>query len=130
MPVDLPIDSPHTKNMERYPGFLLFWKHYPSKRAKPIAFRSWVREGCEPYADKIIADVEERRMKDDHWLRGYIPMPSTYINQHRWQDEITKPKLEPTSDNDWVQMGSDLGVTARPGEDWRTYIQRVKQAAH
>ena len=41
---------------------------------------------------RIIKAVENQK-KDEKWLRDggrYIPMPATWLNQERWDDEITQ----------------------------------------
>lgn len=65
-----------------------FWETYPTKREKKKAREAWKRHKLDARADQIIADVEKRQRLDEQWLRGYIPHPTTYINGHRWEDEI------------------------------------------
>lgn len=43
-------------------------------------------------ADQIITDVKRRAVEDQQWLRGYAPMPTTYLNGRRWEDEFEAPK--------------------------------------
>ena len=76
-----------------------FWKVYPTKREKKKAREAWKRHKLDGRADEIIADVEKRQRMDAQWQRGYVPHPTTYINGHRWEDEIESPGLravEPT----------------------------------
>jgi hypothetical protein len=35
--------------------------------------------------------VRERQRRDQRWLDGYIPNPTTYLNQERWEDEFSAP---------------------------------------
>lgn len=78
--------------------FGAFWEAYPLKQTKKPAHLKWMH--LTPMeALTIIEDVEKRKKSDDRWLRGYIPQPLTYINQRRWEDEITqtikaKPQLD------------------------------------
>jgi predicted phage replisome organizer len=65
-----------------------FWKVYPSKIGKKAAFLSWKK--IKPEADlflKIISAVEKQKTSDS-WQRGYIPHPSKWLNEARWEDEI------------------------------------------
>lgn len=71
------------------PDFDRFWAEYPRKVSKPAALRAW--KSLKPdstLADNIIADVKLRISTE--WKGQsiqYIPHPSTYLNQRRWEDE-------------------------------------------
>lgn len=71
--------------------FETFWKCYPRKQAKPEADRAFKK--IAPNDDllaTILASVERFKASDD-WLRDagqYIPYPATYLNGHRWEDEL------------------------------------------
>ena len=43
-------------------------------------------------ADALIADVAARKARDERWTRGYPPDPLTYLNQERWNDELSEPE--------------------------------------
>ena len=70
-------------------GFDTFWAAYPAKLAKTAAIRAW--NAITPdaaLADRIVADVQARRNSHD-WTKDmgqFIPHPSTYLNQRRWED--------------------------------------------
>lgn len=67
-----------------------FYHEYPSKKAKKVAEASWLRVNPSTgLARTIIEDVKKRRVEDKQWLGGFIPMPATYLNQERWNDDIT-----------------------------------------
>ena len=79
------------------PGFESFWKVYPRHVAKQNAVKAWTKTGADDsqaLTDSIIADVKQRL--DGEW-RGkdmqYIPHPSTYLNQRRWEDETEVTKV-------------------------------------
>lgn len=67
-----------------------FWSAWPKgrRRAKKKAREAWKRKRLDKRADEIIADVRNRIANDEQWKRGYIPMPTTYINGERWEDEL------------------------------------------
>lgn len=67
-----------------------FWEIYPVKKGKKTAEAKWKRLANDTHL-LILADVPNRK-KDDGWQRGYIPHPTTYLNQERWNDEITPYK--------------------------------------
>ncbi len=74
--------------------FAEFWDAWPKgqrKRDRHKAEQAWKRHGLDAMADAIIADVQRRAVADQQWLRGYAPMPTTYINGRRWEDELESP---------------------------------------
>lgn len=78
---------------ERYsPGFEKFWTAWPKirKKYKPKAFAAWQKNQCERLAEQIVAHVEVRAKQDQEWRRGYVPMPTTFLNGHGWTDEYEK----------------------------------------
>ena len=103
--------------------FLEFWNVYPRDRrqAKPQAFKSWKKHDCEKMADRIIAHVAVRAKRDKQWLDGFCPMPSTFLNNARWEDE-------------WVERKLTLPPEARPfeaptpppqGDPWKATLNRI-----
>lgn len=73
-----------------------FWAAYPKKEGKAPARKKWDLMKLDQQADAIIMHVKARTTADKKWLDGYIPMPTTFINQQRWLDEYesVKPKQE------------------------------------
>jgi hypothetical protein len=71
-----------------FPGFTEFWKNYPNKVKKQDALRTWKAGNLEKIADKILADVKLRC--NTEWKgqeMRYVPHPTTYLHQRRWEDE-------------------------------------------
>jgi hypothetical protein len=68
-----------------------FWGLYPKKVGKGDALKSWKK--IKPTADlfnKMIAAVKAAQ-ESEQWQREkgrYIPNPSTWLNQGRWDDEL------------------------------------------
>lgn len=77
-------------------GFAEFWAVYPRKVAKQNAVKAWNKAGAaesKELADTIIADVKRRA--GGEWLGGdvrFVPHPATYLNQHRWEDEVSETR--------------------------------------
>ena len=72
--------------------FAEFWETYPKKVGKQAARNAWlkVKPGAELFG-KIMQAVLVAK-KSDQWSRDggrFIPNPSTWINQGRWDDELT-----------------------------------------
>lgn len=71
-----------------------FWKAYPIKRDKKKAKTAWMRKKLNGKSEDIVKDVINRISNDPQWIKGYIPLPTTYINGERWDDELTNPVIQ------------------------------------
>jgi hypothetical protein len=71
-------------------GFDEFWKVYPKKVAKGDARKAWTQTSkLRPPIDKILKSVYAARASKQ-WMKDegeYIPHPSTWLRQERWDDE-------------------------------------------
>ena len=68
-------------------GFMEFWKAYPKKVGKGAAEKSWSK--AKPDLQAILAALAWQA-KQEAWTKDggqFIPNPSTYLNQRRWEDE-------------------------------------------
>jgi len=79
-------------NYDDYPEFLEFWSVYPIKEGKMDALKSWI--ASNPPIEKVLNSVRWQ-LGSKKWKDGYIPMPTTYLNQMRWQDEQPVTDLVP-----------------------------------
>lgn len=86
------IKSNTVKQKERLKNqFAEFWKEYPRKVAKAKAEKAW--ESVKP-TDEVFEKIMQavRRQKiSEQWRKDngqYIPHPTTWLNQKRWEDEI------------------------------------------
>lgn len=72
--------------MSRFQGF---WDIYPNGRRsnKKGCAQKWQAKKLDEKADVILEDVRWRSKYDKKWTDGFIPMPSTYLNQERWNDD-------------------------------------------
>lgn len=94
-------DSTHARRSaqsEIPEDFSRFYAAYPRKVSKPAALRAWKSlKADSALTDRIIADVQRRC--DTEWKDQpiqYIPHPSTYLNQRRWEDETAPTEREAT----------------------------------
>lgn len=70
--------------------FEQFWAVYPKKRAKAKAQEKFLELPRNKF--DTIMDALHKQKKSDEWTKEngqYIPMPTTYINQGRWEDQLT-----------------------------------------
>lgn len=75
-------------------GFDEFWQSYPHKVGKKAALSAWKK--LKPNAGlraKIMESLETQKASHQ-WRREngrYIPNPSTWLNQGRWDDQLDPP---------------------------------------
>jgi len=76
--------------------FNRFWTAYPAKKAKPAALKAFNRlKASEELTNQILADIEKQKASEQWQKNGgqFIPMPATYLNQRRWEDEAETAEL-------------------------------------
>ncbi len=69
-----------------------FWAAWPRKDGKKQALAAWRKAQIKPeLLDKILAAIERQSIAL-RWTperRQYIPLPATWINGERWNDEVS-----------------------------------------
>jgi hypothetical protein len=91
------------------PEFLYFWKIYPKKIGKGAAFNSWRKIGVTKDLAVTIYDSIKSQCKCEQWQKDngqFIPNPSTWLNQSRWEDEIEpvyKSEKPLTEEEKWLK---------------------------
>lgn len=103
--------EPITNNQSKEPpippegaaaGFAEFWSAYPLKKAKATAEKAWAK--LKPSADlqaAILSAIAAHKLSAD-WQRDggqYIPHPTTWLNQRRWEDEVTHARSQRPDQN-------------------------------
>lgn len=78
--------------------FNRFWEAYPRKVGKGAAQRKW--ETLKPDEDmtQLLIRAVEKAKKSEQWTKDrgkFIPYPATWLNQRRWEDEITVQEQPP-----------------------------------
>lgn len=76
-------------------NFSLFWKDYPNKKNKQKALLCWKKLKPDKELQKKIISALLEQKKSEGWTKDggrFIPHPSTWLNNKRWEDEIEKPK--------------------------------------
>ena len=72
-------------------SFDLFWSAYPRKEGKGKCRAWWKRQRPDAaLVSTMLAKIEQakhtKKWKDDGGQ--YIPMPSTWLHEERWEDEF------------------------------------------
>lgn len=98
-------------------GFGDFWSLYPRKEAKQAALKAWRKVK----ADELPAILAALRVAThtEQWQKDggqFVPLPASWLNGRRWEDEVTVPKQAPGS------MPQRRGESLK-GEDARPYLE-------
>ncbi|MFO0843269.1 MAG: hypothetical protein U0797_12880 [Gemmataceae bacterium] len=73
------------------PGFQSFWAAYPKRAGKYDAQRAWLKIKPAPGLVEVMLRAVAAQVKTDQWQRDggqYIPHPATWLNGHKWEDEV------------------------------------------
>lgn len=67
-----------------------FWGLYPKKVGKMAAFKAWKANVVDSMPVAVMEALKKQLGQIDWVKEGgkYIPHPATWLNQHRWLDEI------------------------------------------
>lgn len=72
--------------------FALFWNAYPRKVGKKAARKIWAKlKPSKQLTDQMLSAISIQK-QSDQWRKNkgqYIPNPTTWLNQGRWEDDIT-----------------------------------------
>lgn len=80
--------------------FDAFWKAYPKKVAKDEARKAFEKRKPTAEMVPILLAALEVQTKSQAWTKEggqFIPNPATWLNQGRWQDEISGEPSQATS---------------------------------
>lgn len=84
----------------RVAQFEHLWNAYPNKKSKKKAMDIWAKiNPSDKLFEKIMAGLE-RAKQSKQWLKDdgqFIPHPTTWLNQERWNDEDAKSPAKPTN---------------------------------
>lgn len=75
---------------ELFTDFDAFWKAYPRKTAKGLARKAWAKIHPDAAITQKMLEALTWQRLQPQWLKDggqYIPLPATYLNQERWEDE-------------------------------------------
>lgn len=87
---------------EKYPGFVEFWKQWPSticgspnwrKTSKNKCLKRWIKDGLESKADVVLAALNGIR-NSRGWRDGFIPAPLVWLNNQRWDCDLAMTKKQ------------------------------------
>ena len=76
--------------------FERFYEAYPKRKAKPIAFKAWLKH--KPDINVVLKSLIMHK-KSDQWTKNkgeFIPYPASWLNAEGWNDEIETKKVNST----------------------------------
>jgi len=73
-------------------NFEKFWEVYPRKLGKGKAHDSWKTHGLDDLLPEILLGVEKYEAAGRFEDEKFTPMPTTWLNQRRWEDEPEQRK--------------------------------------
>ena len=100
-----------------------FYKNYP-KKVKKQDVKKWFKKN-KPSSElfsSMMSSLEQFRGSKD-WLKDkgqYIPYPSTWLNQKRWEDEAIEAKVQEKTNN---QELKELNVEAMSEEEYQKLVR-------
>lgn len=121
--------KPPAKKADAAAGFDAFWTAYPKKQDKQNAMKAWKK--LNPDAEtqrKMILAIQAQRASPQWQKEGgqFIPLPSTWLNGRRWEDQPTAIQSGPGkrvsaqmytqreyTEEELLSVGEDLIAAAR-----------------
>ncbi len=73
--------------------FNKFWEIYPTRRTNKEKCKLKFNKLDSNTQDLILEDVQNRKIKDEKWIKGYVPETTTYLNNNKWEDDIQESKF-------------------------------------
>ena len=77
-------------------GFDKFWEAYPNKKDKQKAIKAWIKH--QPDIVNVLKAIVVQK-NSEQWKKDngqYIPLPTTWLNGARWEDEVKTKKVNST----------------------------------
>lgn len=78
-------------------SFKSFWNAYPRRIGKGAAFRAWKRIKPDEGTVSTILNALKCQKGLEQWQKEggqFIPHPTTWLNQERWNDEFKKEEIK------------------------------------
>ncbi len=95
--------------------FLLFWNSYPKKSGKKLAKKSWDKLKPDGTLLQIILEAIRIQSQSIQWKKDdgqFIPNPATWLNQERWNDEMSKQPTEQEEDS-WKRTAQEANKSKK-----------------
>ena len=113
-----------------------FWSVYPRKVGKENARKAFAKVNPDETLLNTMIEAVAKQSKCDQWIRDggqYIPHPATWINGHRWEDEVsvrTTGRILPAQDfqqRDYSDV--DAQLMRKLAKEMEEYQEKTKEGA-
>lgn len=110
-------NTPNGVNNTRERDFERFWACYPKKVGKQAAERAFAKARKKCNVDRMIAAIEKQK-QSRQWQKDngdFIPNPTTWLNQGRWEDVLEESHTEEQAVDDcgFAMGNEELEAIAR-----------------
>jgi hypothetical protein len=105
------VGSRSGENIFNPDGFALFWDAYPNRTGRLAAIKAWNKARPD---DALVAQMLKTlawQRCSEQWGRGYIPHPTTWLNQGRWDDEPVDPPMQQLSKHTAALLSAVAGLS-------------------
>lgn len=118
--------------------FELFWKSYPRKKSKGVAYKAWLQTSdIRPPLPELLRCIAVLRASDD-WRKDqgkFIPYPASFLRAWGWHDVPEIEQLGVLNEKAWHETVSGVNAMAeRLGLGWNerteTFQDFVKRVRH
>lgn len=78
-------------------GFAAFWAAYPKKAGKADALKAWNKLAPDVVLQEQMGKALEVQKQSQQWRKDggqFIPMPATWLNGRRWEDEAPQTQSQ------------------------------------
>lgn len=108
--LDAPKSSSDLKSKIDTTEFDQFWLAYPNKVGKKAALKAWMNAKDRPTLDRVLM-VLGQAIQSEKWRKEhgqFIPNPSTWLNQGRWDDQAVSASLTTRTPHDPIPRAYQL----------------------
>jgi hypothetical protein len=119
--------------MTQLERFETFWREYPHRVGKLAARRSFDRAKVDDELLATMLGALAWQKTQEQWKRGYIPHPTTWLNQGRWLDEPLNLSPASSREPSAREMSDAKDLLRRWGrclhdpahDDWRECVRAI-----
>lgn len=112
--------EPSEDILSKRDGFLEFWTRYPRRIGKAAARKAYVKALKVGTHDDIMFGLSQQMPSLASREQQYIPHPSTWLNQERWNDDPEQPAFNskhPNADAADRQIAFAAAARRTPSQD-------------
>lgn len=105
-----PADHSTTLDKQRFEEF---WREYPKKMGNGAAEKAWMKIRPDKKLFEKIMSTLKAIKRSDQWRKDngqYIPYPSKWLNERRWEDEIPDGRETSTRNHEQTDGGADFRI--------------------